>query len=269
MRLSPILLLLPALAVAEDQKSFLDIAKGWFEQAKAYVPAAVPTALSSALPSISPIDAGASAVAASKVEKININNYKRKLAPRPEGPTEWMVMVTGKNETCLGGCESANLRWNESVPLLSAIANPPHLGYLDCDKEQILCAVWMAGVPSIWHFTVPQATRGATTQAPGQASGPTHLHIKYLNSTTVSATDILRIQTEKTYRDEEEYTGFLHPIDGFVAKYGLTQPFGYVMWFFGTTPSWMLMIGLSFISRQIMSRRMSRGLPAVPPPKRD
>ena len=109
MRFAPILLLLPALAVAEGQKPLLDIAKGWFEQAKAYIPAAVP--------SVSPIDAGASVVAANKVEKFNINNYKRKLAPSPDGPTEWMVMVTGKNESCFGGCDTVNLKWNVSTPL--------------------------------------------------------------------------------------------------------------------------------------------------------
>jgi hypothetical protein len=112
MRLAPLLLLLPVLTVAEDQKAFLDIAKGWFEQAKSYIPAVVP--------SVSPIDAGASVVAANKVEKININNYKRKLAPSPDGPTEWMIMVTGKNESCFGGCDSANLKWNVNALLCLA-----------------------------------------------------------------------------------------------------------------------------------------------------
>lgn len=109
MRLAPILLLLPALAVAEDQKPFIDIAKSWFEQAKSYIPTAVP--------SISPLDGGASVIAANKVEKININNYKRKLGPSPDGPTEWLIMVSGKNESCFGGCDSVNLKWNVSTPL--------------------------------------------------------------------------------------------------------------------------------------------------------
>jgi hypothetical protein len=124
-------------------------------------------------------------------------------------------------------------------------------------------------MPSLWHFKVPQATRGATAQAPGEASGPTHLHIVRINGTTVSATDFVKLFTEKTFLEEEEYTGFLHPIDGVVAKYGLTKPLGYVMWFFGTTPSWMIMIGISFISRQVMSNRMNRRVaqraPAQPP----
>ena len=109
MRLAAILLLLPALAVAEDQKPLIDIAKGWFEQAKSYIPTAVPT--------ISPVDAGASVVAANKVEKININNYKRKLGPSSDGPTEWLIMVSGKNESCFGGCDSVDLKWNVSALL--------------------------------------------------------------------------------------------------------------------------------------------------------
>ena len=62
------------------------------------------------------------------------------------------------------------------------------------------------------------------------------------------------------YLETEEYTGFLHPVDGWVAQWGLTQPLGYVLWFFATTPSWVFMIGISFLSRQIMSRRMTRTL---------
>ena len=111
MRLAPILLLLPTLAVADEQKPFLDVAKGWFEQAKSYIPTGIP--------SVSPIDAGASVVAANNVEKININNYKRKFAPSPDGPTDWIIMVTGKNESCFGGCEPANLKWNVSALLRS------------------------------------------------------------------------------------------------------------------------------------------------------
>jgi hypothetical protein len=121
MRLAPILLLLPAFAVAEDQKPLLDIAKGWFEQVKAYIPTAVP--------SISSIGAGASVVAANKVEKININNYKRKLSPSPDGPTEWMIMVSGKNESCFGGCDPANLKWNVSdlrYPALRHFGDEPN-----------------------------------------------------------------------------------------------------------------------------------------------
>jgi len=266
MRIAPVLLALPALAVA-DQIPLFEKAAGWFQQAtesaKAYIPSVVPAG---------PIDAGASVVAASKVEKFNINNYKRKLAPSPEGPEEWMIFVTGKNESCWGGCETANLAWNESIPLLTALPHGPRLGLLDCDKEAVLCASWIAGPPTLWHFSVPQATRGATSQPAGVASGPTRLYITHVNTTTVTPADFVKVQTEKLYLEEDEYKGAFHPIDGWITKAGLTLPMGYVLWFFSATPSWMIMIGISFVSRQIMSKRMGRKMDsraAVQPPKKD
>lgn len=97
----------------------------------------------------------------------------------------------------------------------------------------------------------------------------------HINGTTVTPQDFVKVHTEKTYLAEEEYTGVFHPIDGLVTKLGLTQPLGYVLRFFSTTPSWMIMIGISFVSRQLMSRRMTGralatpGAPAAGAPKRD
>lgn len=52
-------------------------------------------------------------------------------------------------------------------------------------------------------------------------------------------------------------------MDGALAKFGLLQPFGYFMWALGSMPGWVMMLGISFVSRQIMSRRMARtgGIP--------
>lgn len=114
MRFSPaaVLLALPALTVADSQLPLFEQAQEWFasatEQVKGYLPSGVPGAV------VSPIDAGASYVAGKNVEKFNINNFQRKLAPSQDGPTEWLIFVTGKNESCWGGCESANLAWNVS-----------------------------------------------------------------------------------------------------------------------------------------------------------
>ncbi len=134
----------------------------------------------------------------------------------------------------------------------------PRLGLLDCDKEAVLCASWIAGPPTLWHFSVPQATLGSTLTPAGTASGPTKLRITDVNATTVTAQDFIKVRQENLYLEQEEYTGAFHPIDGWVQKMGLGMPLGYVLWFFSTTPSWMIMIGISFVSRQIMSRRMGR-----------
>jgi hypothetical protein len=55
----------------------------------------------------------------------------------------------------------------------------------------------------------------------------------------------------------------MHPIDGELAKFGLLTPLGYVLWLFGTIPSWAFMIGISFFSRSFMSKRMQTGAPVA------
>ena len=104
--LLPLLALLPAAtiaAAADDQQVPLkDKAAGWFDKAKSFIPSGIPN----------PIDAGASAVAARKVERINIRNWQRKLSPKLEGEEEWMVYLTGGNKSCFGRCGDVDLVWN-------------------------------------------------------------------------------------------------------------------------------------------------------------
>jgi hypothetical protein len=111
MRLSPILLLLPALAAAQDQKPLKDKAAGWFDKAKSYIPSA-------ALPS--PIDAGVSKVAGLAVEKITGKNWRRKMLPATgdpsKGPQEWMILFSG-NTSCYGRCQQADQAFNVSFRL--------------------------------------------------------------------------------------------------------------------------------------------------------
>ncbi|EXJ93578.1 hypothetical protein A1O1_01970 [Capronia coronata CBS 617.96] len=238
------LVLLPLL-VAADQIPFQDKAAAWFEKAKAYIPSGTAP---------DPIDAGAAKVAEKVVERINVRNWQRKLSPKPDVEEEWMIYFTGGNKTCFGRCGTADLKWNESVPLLAALAQKPgspplHLGSVDCEKEHVLCTGWAANIPSIYHFSVPK-------QSEPQEKVP--VHIVPLNMTSATVEDIVSIPTasKARYLEFPEYTGLLHPFDGWVAKLGLLQPFGYVMWGFGSMPSWLMMIIISFVSRQFMSRRM-------------
>lgn len=104
----------------------------------------------------------------------------------------------------------------------------------------------------IYHFLVPQQS---------STEKPTPLHIVPLNMTRTEVSDIVAIPSaggKSTYLNYEEYTGLLHPFDGILAKVGLLQPFGYFMWALGSMPGWVMMLGISFVSRQIMSRRMAR-----------
>lgn len=106
MRLSPVLLLLPAMAIAEDQKPLKEKAAAWLDKAKSYIPSAAPP---------SPIDAGASKVAGLVLEKITNDNWRRKMLPvtgdPSAGPQEWMVMFSG-NTSCNGRCQEADRAYN-------------------------------------------------------------------------------------------------------------------------------------------------------------
>jgi hypothetical protein len=100
---------------------------------------------------------------------------------------------------------------------------------------------WAAAAPTIWHFILP-ATAG----------GPTTIQIKDLNSTTVTASEIMSMHTTKNWKDLPVYQGQFHPFDSIVAKLGLNIALGYVLWGFSSVPSWMFMVGISFLSRTFM-----------------
>jgi hypothetical protein len=133
----------------------------------------------------------------------------------------------------------------ESVLLFTADPTAPKLGLLNCEKETILCSIWAAGPPSVWHFQIPAVQ-------PGEPRPSVPLHITYLNHTTVTPETIYRIHSEKTDLAEGPYKGALHPFDGWLAQYGLNIPLGYVMYGFSIIPSWLMMIAISFLSRSIM-----------------
>lgn len=95
------ILLLPLLAAADTQE-WIDKASGWFDKAKAFAP-------QQAFPDI--LDAGAAQVSAKEVQKITSQNWERKLAPKPDGPEEWLIFVTG-NQSCHNNCQHIEATWN-------------------------------------------------------------------------------------------------------------------------------------------------------------
>lgn len=250
MRFLPFLLLLPAITIADDQTPLKAKAAAWFGKAKSYISSAAPPA---------PIDAGASTAAGLVVEQLTKNNWRRKLLPETgdpsRGPQEWMVMFSG-NTSCYGRCEQSDRAFNQSAVILASDFPPPKLGRIDCDKENLFCTTWAAGIPEIWHFLVSVPTGGQS-----RAASP--LHIVPIYPKNVTTQDIVKIHTEKTYLSRPEYTGAYHPIDGWLQRFRLLDPLGYVVWSFGSTPSWLLMIAISFFSRQVMARRVGGGLPDI------
>jgi hypothetical protein len=101
------ILLLPLLAAADTQE-WIDKASGWFDKAadkaKSFAPQQV-------FPDI--IDAGAAQVSAKEVQKITMQNWERKLSPKPDGPHEWLIFVTG-NVSCHNNCQHIEATWNVS-----------------------------------------------------------------------------------------------------------------------------------------------------------
>ncbi|KAL8710757.1 MAG: hypothetical protein Q9220_004775 [cf. Caloplaca sp. 1 TL-2023] len=235
MRLSASLLALLPLALAESQKPLNE----WFEKAKAYIPSAVKA----------PVASTAAKAAASNVVPLTKDNWQSVLTPSTadpfQGPESWMVFFSGGNKTCYGRCAGLEQAWNESAALLAADPTSPRLAYANCDKDPILCATWAAGPPTIWYIQLP-------VTAPDQSKPATTIRIVGLNTTTTTAKDITSIHTQKTYEKKPVYEGSLHPFDGWVAKYGLLVPFGYVMYGFANVPSWAFMIVISMGSRFIM-----------------
>ncbi|KAF2220988.1 hypothetical protein BDZ85DRAFT_240492 [Elsinoe ampelina] len=252
MRTSPALLALCTVAAAQ-QIPILDQAKAWFAKATAAVSGAAASA-SSAAPSIpNPASVGAAAVASSQVEPLTINNYKsvisRRAATASPGIEEFLVFVTGGSKTCFGRCEHAEGQWNRSVPLLATSKSSPNLAILDCEKETVLCNAWSTGPPSLIHVLIPKP-------AADQSQPPVTARFIPLNRTTITADEIAAYSTQEKYKEVQPYEGIWHPFSGFLAESGAIIYFGYFIYGFSLIPSWAFMIGVSMLSRTIMSRRM-------------
>lgn len=116
---------------------------------------------------------------------------------------------------------------------------------MNCENDKILCSIWVAGAPTVWHLQVPQVS----TEEPRL---PYSLHIVALNSTTVTPEAIYKIHSEQTYQNVPLYDGVLHPFDGWLAQYGLNVPLGYLMFGFSAVPTWVVMIAVSYFSRTYM-----------------
>ena len=240
---SALLLSLPALALAQDQKPMgvfgMDF-EPYFEKAKSYIPASM----------YSPAASASAKVAAKNVHVLTKDNYVDMLKPSVSaaagsGPDNWMVLVSGGNKTCLGRCDGVDRAWNESATVFAAAPTAPKLGYIDCDQEAILCSAWMAGPAAVWYIELP-------VTAADQSKPATTIHTITLNTTTTTVSDIVEIHTKKGYEQGRLVDGAFHPFDGWLAQFGLAIPLGYVLYAFSVVPSWAFMIGISFISRNVM-----------------
>jgi hypothetical protein len=252
MRASSVLLALPALSAAQQIPLLDNVVgqiKGFFAQASETASSAIPAASSAAASIPNPIDAATAKVAEVQVPALTLANHKELIQPgaatASPGIDEWMVFVTGGNATCFGTCKRPEEAFNGSVTLLSATPNPPSLAYLNCDQDPVLCNAWGVSPPRVLHIQLPQPLADQSTPA-------TTVRAISFNRTTISAPEIAAIHLQETYKQTAPYEGFFHPFNGPLAEYGLAIPVGYAIWGFSKIPSWAFMIGVSFISRNIM-----------------
>lgn len=233
------MLALPLLAAATQEQSPLDQAKiqaqYYLDKVLSYIPnpnkAHTPPAV-------------AAKVGGKTLKVLTLNDWEQTIRssvkPASTAPEEWWVLVTGGNKTCFGLCNNVETAFNQTAALWAADPTAPHLAYLNCEDQPVLCNSWGAGAPTLWTFEV----------LPKPA--PVIVRSKGLNHTTTTMKDFTDLHSSGSWKDSTPYEGYFHPFDGPLAKYGLAVPLGYVFWFFNVVPSWLMMIGISFLSRSWM-----------------
>lgn len=241
------LLALPLLAGATQQESPLDQAKAKFDYYLKKAQSFIPNPSKD-----TPIDTSYSASSSTSgkaPEVLTLGDWESTIrgsvAADSTTPQEWWVLVTGGNKTCFGQCTKVETAFNDSALLFGANPSAPHFGYLNCDNQPVLCNSWAAGPPSLWILEV--------TPAPN----PVDIHVIGLNLTTTSVETFSELHSTQSWKKSELHDGYFHPFDGPVAKYGAAVPLGYILWGFSVVPSWVFMIGISFLSRTIMGNRIA------------
>lgn len=279
MRFSSTLLALPALAAAEG--GFFGEYKAQFQNILGQLGVA-PATDGAAGSAPAAAAAAGSAAAASAVteplrstEALTLNGWKETLyapvQPTATTPEEWWVLVTGGNKTCFGHCGTVEAAFNATATKLNSKVVGPHTALLDCDAQPVLCNAWSASPGYLYVFDVlPEPAK-------------TDIYYKRLNLTTTKAETIEALydttRESKVLVHEDVpgapavgspaspsfrlLDGYFHPLDGLLAVNGLAIPLGYLLWFFSVVPNWLFMVGVSFISRTVMGRRLPGG-PGAP-----
>lgn len=245
MRFTTTLLLFTGLALAQEQKPLNERLNAWFDKAKSYIPQAA----------TEPVKTAASGTAAKNVVRLTKDNWASVLTPSPvatqaSGPEPWMVLVSGGNKTCFGQCERTETAWNKSATVFAVTPRSPNLAYINCDEQPVLCHTWFAGPIAIWYIELP-------IPSPDQSKPATTIHVVPLNGTTVTAEEIVAIYKDKTFEQRPVLDSMFHPFDGQLTQLGLNVPAAYILWAFGIVPSWTIMLGMSFLTRTLMSRRIA------------
>ncbi|KAI9884508.1 MAG: 39S ribosomal protein L24, mitochondrial [Watsoniomyces obsoletus] len=196
--------------------------------------------------------------AAHRIDPLTLNGWRAILKPSttaatgPGEPEEWWVLVTGRNKTCPsiegGGCVRLEKAFNESSVIFAAAPSTPHQAILNCDEENVLCHAWAATPPALFHFLIPRSH-----------DVPIEMRVmKHINASTITAPELVKMHLDKSWQKIEPYEGIFHPFDGFLAKWGLSTPVGYVLAAYSKLPSWAPLVVLSILTRTLMTNRLQR-----------
>lgn len=213
--------------------------------------------VSSFIPHYNTWDAAEAALAKAggkNVDVLSLSNWRSTLrssvTPASSGPEEWWVLITGGNKTCWGQCGNMEKAFNETALLFAADPSAPHLAYINCDHQPILCNSWVTGPPALYIMEV--------TAEPA----PVDIYIEGFNSSTVTVADFVKLHTTQSWKDSPKYEGHFHPFDGTLAKLSLAVPIAWFLFAFNVLPNWAFMILISFGSRHFMY--VSPSLPFLP-----
>ncbi|KAG6167334.1 hypothetical protein E4U51_002981 [Claviceps purpurea] len=185
-----------------------------------------------------------------RLSTLTMENWKETLyEPVAAGaivPTEWWVLISGRNKTCFGHCGVIEKAFNETAAKFAVVPGSPLMGIVNCDDQPILCNAWSAGAGSIWSFNMLPLP------------APVDIYKKRLNLTTTTSEDLVQLNAAESKAE----AGFVlldswfHPFNGKITELGLSTLYGYTMWAFGLVPNWLFMLIVSFASRSMMSNRM-------------
>ncbi|KAL6400695.1 uncharacterized protein AUP68_16409 [Ilyonectria robusta] len=229
---------LPALAAAQD--SPIDQYKAQFQDFIGQMGSYIPNP-----GSYDPVAALEAKTGAMKLSTLTLENWQQTLyepvGPETTTPEEWWVLVSGRNKTCYGRCDKVETAFKETAAKFALLEQAPHMGYLNCDDQPILCNAWSTGTSNLYVFEM----------LPSPA--PIDIYKKRLNMTTTTSEDLVNLYETGT---KDKFTlleaGWFHPFQGKAVKLGIAVPFGYVMWAFGLVPNWLFMLVVSFVSRTMM-----------------
>ncbi|KAH8811743.1 hypothetical protein F5884DRAFT_783243 [Xylogone sp. PMI_703] len=233
------LLALPLLTVAA-QESPLDQAKAqaqyWFNKIASYIPTPSvpePAAAATTKPTVRPLHV------------LTLDNWKETIQSSVQldsaTPEEWWVFLTGGNKTCFGRCQGPETAFNETASLWASDPKAPHLGYIDCESQAVLCNSWGTGPLTLWIMEVPTPP------------APVDIHVWNVNATTTTIKTFQDLRNSREWKEKPAYEGYyFHPFNGLLAQYNLAVPLGYFFWVFSVVPSWLFMIVISFFSRRMV-----------------